>query len=1302
MKRDSSGRRYLVVAGVLIAGIALSCALFFMARNSERNRLESEIRVYAIERTALFRDAVNDHIDLLYSLRSLYLASKKVERAEFGVFVLGFLEEHPDVLAFDWIPRVLDADRAKFEETARGEGLADFQIKERGGRGQLSPAIRRPVYYPIYYVEPFAQNKFLLGFDELSDPVRQKAMEKARDSGEPVATERIRLIREPRGGFACRVFMAVYLNDAPCKTREERRENLIGFISILFKIGEVLESSLKDLSPRDIDSYVYDGTSPQRRDLLYYYCGSRLRSGSECHTEGDLPPVGALQFQDNFVIAGRTWIVVSTPCTEFLKVRGSWRAWNILFAGLVVTSLLGIYLTEILGRESKVRLLVDERTTELRKSNEALAAEIEERARAQQMLAEARERLAVTLNSIGDGMIATDMRGVVTLLNRIAQELTGWSEKEAVGKPLEEVFHIVNERTRARCPNPVERVLASGKIEGLANHTLLIARDGSERILADSAAPIRDREGSVIGVVLVFRDITEIRKIGQDLQKSEIKYKTLYDSSADAIMLATPEGGFLSGNGAATEMFGCRDEKEFISHSSATLSPERQPDGTLSSVKAQQMMAIAMEKGSHFFEWIHKRLDGREFFATVLLTRMEVEGKTLLQATVRDINERKRMEDALLLKTMLLESQSETSIDGILVVDSEGHCILSNRRFGELWKIPQHVLDTKDDKEMLEYIEKQLKHPEEFRAKIEHLYELRNEKIRDELEFADGRFFDRYSSPMTDAAGKYCGRVWYFRDITERKKTEEDLAWEAGINASLADLAEALITTGSIGDISSLVIERANRLTESLLGFACYVDPLTGFVVASSSAGDNRIEPIAKENSAAFREFGRLCGTVLSSKKPILINPPMGDAQSAPHPGEDVPIKRFLSAPAMFLGQPLGAVAVANSRRDYTDNDLQVVDRLAALYALAISRMRSEGEIKRAAEEWLKTFDAISDFVFIQDKEFTITKTNKAFARLLKRAPEEIVGKKCYELLHKRKEPWDECPFEITRKTKKPHTTVVDDPQIGIPLMVTTSPLFDKEGEFIGSVHLAKDITEALERESNLKDALEIKSQFVSMVSHELRTPLTAIKEGIGIVADGIAGKLNEKQKEFLDIAKKSVDRLARLINEVLDFQKLEAGKVKLNLRRNDLNEAVREVCRTMSPATRERGLDLATRIDETLPRVIFARDSIIQVLTNIVDNAIKYTEKGSITIATGRGDNFVSVEVSDTGPGIPREDLPKLFHSFERLDGGKYRKAGGTGLGLAISKQIIEKHNGKIWAESTPGKGMTIHFILPIEERRA
>jgi len=155
----------------------------------------------------------------------------------------------------------------------------------------------------------------------------------------------------------------------------------------------------------------------------------------------------------------------------------------------------------------------------LEDANAALSSEIAEHKRAQAALRKSEEQLRITLTSIGDGVIATDTNRCVTRLNKVAEELTGWTAEEACGRPLEEVFNIINEQTRAPAHDPVARVIATGRIEGLANHTVLVARDGSERSIADSAAPIHDAAGQITGVVLVFRDVTEERRQQEQLRR---------------------------------------------------------------------------------------------------------------------------------------------------------------------------------------------------------------------------------------------------------------------------------------------------------------------------------------------------------------------------------------------------------------------------------------------------------------------------------------------------------------------------------------------------------------------------------------------------------------------------------------------------------------------------------------------------------------------------------------------------------------------------------------------------------------
>ncbi|MEW5758876.1 MAG: ATP-binding protein [Candidatus Omnitrophota bacterium] len=245
-------------------------------------------------------------------------------------------------------------------------------------------------------------------------------------------------------------------------------------------------------------------------------------------------------------------------------------------------------------------------------------------------------------------------------------------------------------------------------------------------------------------------------------------------------------------------------------------------------------------------------------------------------------------------------------------------------------------------------------------------------------------------------------------------------------------------------------------------------------------------------------------------------------------------------------------------------------------------------------------------------------------------------------------------------------------------------------------LHIMEDLKntrDELEKSNRcLQESLTIKRDFTAMVSHELRTPLGAIKEGIVLVLDGSVGKINKEQKNMLDIAKQNVDRLARLIDNILDLQKLESSVMEFNIEDNDISEVVREVSEMMKPLADEKGIKLMLEFQKDLPRLKFDRDKITQVLINIINNALKFTDKGSIIITLNIRDSLIYISVKDSGLGISQEDIPKLFTWYWQAR----RKTGSAGLGLAISKQIIEAHRGRIWVESELGKGSNFCFTLP------
>ncbi len=248
-----------------------------------------------------------------------------------------------------------------------------------------------------------------------------------------------------------------------------------------------------------------------------------------------------------------------------------------------------------------------------------------------------------------------------------------------------------------------------------------------------------------------------------------------------------------------------------------------------------------------------------------------------------------------------------------------------------------------------------------------------------------------------------------------------------------------------------------------------------------------------------------------------------------------------------------------------------------------------------------------------------------------------------------------------------------------------------------------KQNKELIELNEKLRNLYVMQKEFSSKVSHELGTPLASIKLMLDVVMSNTAGDLTARQRNFLNKAKDNVDRLARLISDLLSLAKYEVRKAELDIKKWDINKIIEDVVAMQKPVAEKQGLYLKTELEKGMPNIFFDSDKIIQVLNNLINNAIKFTTTGGIMVSTSvnQESNNVKISVEDTGVGIHEADKTKLFSKFQQLGGKNAKSSDGTGLGLAICKEIITQHGGKIWIESQSGRGSSFCFVLPLKERR-
>jgi signal transduction histidine kinase/FixJ family two-component response regulator len=360
---------------------------------------------------------------------------------------------------------------------------------------------------------------------------------------------------------------------------------------------------------------------------------------------------------------------------------------------------------------------------------------------------------------------------------------------------------------------------------------------------------------------------------------------------------------------------------------------------------------------------------------------------------------------------------------------------------------------------------------------------------------------------------------------------------------------------------------------------------------------------------------------------------------------------------------------------------------------LKSERERSLRDIATEKSRIATIINCMGDGVVVCDRDSCVVLSNPAAGRMLRVHESSMIGN-----------PLSQCGIDGTltetimeslRSIDTPFPTVSQELCVSAPtpvfLRAHTAPVRNDVGETLGSVTVLQDIT-------SLKELDSMKSDFVAMVSHELRSPVASIHQQLSVMLEGLSGDLTERQLKMMRRAKERASGLLDLIGDLLDLSKIEAGmavQYKEPLRMEELLGRVREL---MLPEAETKGLRLELDVEPPLRLVKGDRNNLEGVFTNLVSNAIKYTpEGGEITIrATGEGEN-VRVEVSDTGIGIAKGDLPRIFDRFYRVKSEKTRQIVGTGLGLSIVKHIVEAHLGKISVESEEGGGSTFIVVLPV-----
>lgn len=402
------------------------------------------------------------------------------------------------------------------------------------------------------------------------------------------------------------------------------------------------------------------------------------------------------------------------------------------------------------------------------------------------------------------------------------------------------------------------------------------------------------------------------------------------------------------------------------------------------------------------------------------------------------------------------------------------------------------------------------------------------------------------------------------------------------------------------------------------------------------------------------------------------------------------PLRQLTASTAKIAGGDLNAQVAVSSHDE--------VGVLAAEYNRMAERIRElrnsdKGQLMVAQQTTEAAIDSLYDPVIVTDGEGRVTKLNPAAEEIFG-SEKENAGKHIGEVARDVR-----IAGAVAEAIESQRPVAADGMSSVLPLAVDgserafrlrTTPMRENGTRLLGAVTLLEDIT-------HLREIDRLKSDFIATASHELRTPLTSVQMGVYLLLEGAAGELNEKQTEVLSACREDCDRLDKLMRDLLDLSRIEAGESQPALERVRTREFISNAMEELRPQVETKELAFRVLITVGLPDVMIDPSQIQRVLANLVVNAIRYTQEGEIRIGAETRGNYIAVSVSDTGTGIPAEYLPHIFDKFVQVPGAA---TGGAGLGLAISRLIVEAHGGQISVQSELGHGSTFTFTLPVAQK--